>query len=189
MLLLEVFNRVYLRLIIATGNVFTISSNFRLYKIKSYILKLTLMKINPNVFIDHGFDCIHPRNITIGKYCSFGHYNKIWAFNKVTIGDYVQTALGVTIIAGGHRTDDYTPQTENQVFIDGENWIGANVTIIGGVRIGRGAVIGAGSVVTRDVPPYTIAAGVPAKVIKERLASNQVLSPFGFYKPKPDDSQ
>jgi acetyltransferase-like isoleucine patch superfamily enzyme len=153
--------------------------------LKIFALRILGIEIKTPCFIDRGFRVIHPKNIKIGANCSFGHNNKIWAFNKVIIGDYVQTALGLTIVSGSHDPASYIPLTDNQVvFIEGENWIGANVTIISGVKIGRGAIIAAGAVVTKDIPPYTIAGGVPAKVIKERVPAKQVLSPFGFYTPE-----
>jgi acetyltransferase-like isoleucine patch superfamily enzyme len=150
---------------------------------KIFMLKLIGIKIETPSFIDYGFRFYNPRNITIGKFCSFGHYNKIWAFDKVNIGDYVQTAIGLTIISGGHNTDNYLPLNNQEVNIEGENWIGANVTIIGGIRIGKGAIVAAGSVVTKDVLPYTIVGGVPAKLIKDRIPAKKVLSPFGYYTP------
>jgi len=152
--------------------------------LKIYILRLVGIKIKSPCFIDLGFRFINPRLISIGKNCSFGHYNKIWAFNKVIIGDYVQTAVGLTIVSGSHDTASYEPLMDNQeVVLEGENWIGANVTIIGGVTIGRGAIIAAGAVVTKNIPPYTIAGGVPAKVIKKRIPAEYVNTPFGNYKP------
>lgn len=183
--ILEIFVRLYVPVIIKISNLFTISSHFKLYKIKTLFLKTLFLKVHITTFIDSGFDCFYPQNITIGKYSSIGHNNKIWAFNKVEIGDYVQTAIGLTIISGSHYIDSYLPKKENQsVKIEGENWIGANVTILGGVKIGRGSIIAAGSVVTKDIPQYTIAGGIPAKVIKERIPSEMVISPFGNYKPK-----
>jgi acetyltransferase-like isoleucine patch superfamily enzyme len=153
-------------------------------KIKLTILKFLGIKIGNLSFIDSGFKAYHPQNIIIGKNCSFGHYNKIWAFAPVTIGDYVQTALNVTIVSGGHNPSNYEPLDNQSVFIEGENWIGANVTIIGGVIIGKGSIIAAGSVVTKDIEPYSIYGGVPAKKIKDRIPSDLVLSPFGWYKPQ-----
>lgn len=152
--------------------------------IKIFILKLLGLKISSPCFIDRGFRFIKPKNIVIGANCSFGHYNKIWAFDKVTIGDYVQTALGLTIVAGGHNIGNYEPLPNQAVVIEGENWIGANVTILGGVTIGRGAIIGAGALVNKDILPYTIAGGVPAKVIRKRTPDMLVTSPFGQYKPQ-----
>ncbi|WP_121812100.1 acyltransferase [Mucilaginibacter kameinonensis] len=155
--------------------------------LKIFLLKLLGLKINYHCFIDRGFRIIYPRNITIGTNCSLGHYNKIWAFDKVIIGDYVQTAIGLTVIAGGHNTSNYEPLTNQSIKIEGENWIGANVTILGGVTIGRGAIIGAGSVVNKDIAPYSIAVGIPAKVIKKRKSTELVVSPFGYYQPKLTD--
>lgn len=152
--------------------------------IRSFLLKLLGIKINKNCFIDSGFRFLYPKNITIGKNVSLGHYNRIWAFNKVIIGDYVQTAIGLTIVSGGHHTNDFSPKTQNQeIVLEGENWIGANVTILGGVTIGRGTIIGAGSVVVRNLPPYTICVGNPCKVLRKREPSKLVVSPFGKYEP------
>jgi len=155
-----------------------------LSNIKKYIYVFLGISIKGNFFADKGFRFINPRNISVGENCSFGHYNKIWAFAPITIGDYVQTALNVTIVSGGHNPSNYEPLKNQQVIIEGENWIGANVTIIGGVTIGRGSIIAAGAVVTNDVEPYSIYGGVPAKKIKDRLPADLVLSPFGWYKPK-----
>jgi len=168
------------------ADLFTFHNATSFNRIKIFILRLCGISITYPVFIDWGFRFIHPKNITIGKNCSFGHYNKIWAFNKVIIGDYVHTAIGLTIVSGSHDPSSYVPFTDDSqtVLIEGENWIGANVTIISGVKVGRGAIIAAGAVVTKDVPPYTIVGGVPAKVIKKRIPSDVVLSPFGYYNPQ-----
>ena len=178
----EISLRLLEPLALALANLFTISYPLPLASLKGAILKIIGIRLSSPVFIDKGFKCLYPRNIFISENCSLGHYNKIWAFNKVVIGPYVQTAMGVTIISGGHRTDNFAPLEENQeIVIEGGNWIGANVTILGGAKIGRGAIIAAGAVVTGTIPPFTIAGGVPARVLKERDASNLTLSPFGLY--------
>ena len=150
--------------------------------VKILFLQMIGMSIGKNIFIDRGFDCLYPQNITIGNNVSLGHFNKIWAFNKVIIGDYVQTAIGLTIVAGGHDVSSYETIKNYDVVLEGENWIGANVTIIGGVKIGKGSIIAAGAIVTSDIPPYSIAGGVPAKVLKNRVPAEKVLTPFGYYK-------
>ena len=61
------------------------------------------------------------------------------------------------------------PDNDEDVFIEDDVWVGANSTILKGVRIGRGAIIAAGAVVNKDVPPYTIVGGIPAKVISLRF--------------------
>ncbi len=161
------------------------TTNFFFFNtIRSSLLRLLGIQIKGKCFIDLGFRFLFPKNIVIGNKVSLGHYNKIWAFNKVIIGDYVQSAIGLTIISGGHNVNDYSPITENQeVILEGENWIGANVTILGGVTVGKGTIIGAGSIVNKDLPPYTICVGNPCKVIRKREPSKLVVSPFGKYEP------
>ena len=79
------------------------------------------------------------------------------------------------IITRSHRHDrtdipmmDQGFEEERPVFVGNDVWLGDRVIILPGVHIGDGCIIGAGSVVTRDIPPYSVAAGVPAKVIKDR---------------------
>lgn len=166
-------------------DLFVFRNNKILCKIRLSIYRVFGMKIGNSNFFDSGFRFYSPKNIEIGENCSFGHYTKIWAYNKVFIGDYVQTAIGVTIVSGSHDSTNYSPLTQEQeVFLEGENWIGANVTILGGVRIGKGSIIGAGAVVINDIPPYSIAVGIPAKVIKKREPGALVESPFGMYIPQ-----
>lgn len=164
------------------ADVITFEKSGRGWKIAFF--KLLGINIKGECFIDRGFRCINPSRIVIGNKCSFGHYNKLWAFDNIIIGDYVQTAIGLTIVAGSHATDSYEPLLNQEVVIEGENWIGANVTIIGNVRVGRGAIIAAGATVVNDVPPYAIVGGVPARVIKSRVPAERVLSPFGYYYPQ-----
>ena len=94
------------------------------------------------------------------------------------------TGPRVTMITGGHRYDikerpmksigneEKLPENDLDIILEGDNWIGANATILKGVTVGQGAVIAAGAVVTKDVLPYSIVAGVPAKMIKMRFEEN-----------------
>lgn len=92
---------------------------------------------------------------------------------------------GLTIITGDHHyapgrfLDSFTdaeksPDDDKDVIIEEDVWCGANVTILKGVTIGRGSIIAAGAVVTKDIPAYTIAAGVPAKVIRPKFNKEQI---------------
>jgi virginiamycin A acetyltransferase len=110
---------------------------------------------------------------------------------QLRVGKYCSVAEGVTILlGGGHRTDWVTtypfsalwpagkgipghPQTKGDVIIENDVWVGRDALILSGVKIGNGAVIGARSVVAKDVPPYTIVAGNPARVIRERFTPAQ----------------
>jgi|SaaInl8_200m_RNA_FD_contig_31_1511664_length_4039_multi_11_in_0_out_0_5 acetyltransferase-like isoleucine patch superfamily enzyme len=149
--------------------------------LRRILLKFARIKGEGNVFIDYGFDFYNSKNITIKKNVSIGHYNRIWAFDKVSIGNYVQTAIGLTIVAGSHENDTFASKRNQQVIVSDGCWIGANVTILGGVTIGKGSIIGTGSIVTKDIPDFSIAAGVPAKIISKRHPAQKVLNPFGWY--------
>ena len=99
----------------------------------------------------------------------------IWAGDtaKVIIGRDCLTGPGVTIIASrynvtGHDTIRSYPPYEKDVIIEDDVWLGANVVVLPGVKIGKGAIVGAGSVVTKNIEAYTVNAGVPAVRLKDR---------------------
>ena len=114
--------------------------------------------------------------LVIGKRCSFGAFNHITCINKVIIGDNCLTGKWVTISDNNHGTTDFdilheAPvkrklYTKGPVIIGNNVWIGDKATILGGVTVGDGAVIAANSVVTKDVPAYSVVGGNPARVIK-----------------------
>lgn len=113
--------------------------------------------------------------VKIGQDCAINSFCFIDADEGgVEIGDKVLIAPGVGIHGSNYKySDEKTPIinqgiTSEGIKIEDDVWIGSNSTILDGVVIGRGSVIGAGSVVTRDVPPFSVAYGVPAKVIKRR---------------------
>ena len=94
--------------------------------------------------------------------------------SHIDIGDDCILAPYVHIIAGNHRFDDVSKPINEQggvskpIRVGRDCWIGSKAIVMGGVTIGEGSVIGAGSVVTKDIPPYSIAVGVPAKVVGSR---------------------
>ena len=117
----------------------------------------------------------------IGRFCSIAQNVKVCRGNHPL--NFVSThpsfysdtkeQMGYTIHRGSNLYDKLYkyPSGENnyQVIIENDVWIGAHVLILGGVRIGNGAVIGAGSVVTKDVEPYAVVGGNPARIIKKRF--------------------
>ena len=125
--------------------------------------------------VDYGTYCRYPWRVKIGASTTINRDCRFFPlfFHKdvtIQIGSHVAVAAGVSFIAAGHDyTSRYLPDTAASISVGDWVWIGANATILPGVSIGEGAVIGAGSVVTRDVPAWTIAVGVPAKVTKQRV--------------------
>lgn len=93
----------------------------------------------------------------------------------VVIGSDVSIAPNVVIVGSNHVFSDPSKTIKLQgtcskgILIDDDVWIGANITILDGVHIGKGSIVAAGAVVNKDVPPMTVVAGVPAKVVKERI--------------------
>lgn len=112
--------------------------------------------------------------LKIGNNSSIGPYSYIGCSGYIEIGDNVMMSPRVSIYAENHLFEhpDLTIKEQGVkrefVKIEDDCWIAANTVILAGVTIGRGSVIAAGSVVTKDIPPYSIVGGVPAKVIKSR---------------------
>lgn len=114
--------------------------------------------------------------IEIGEDCNFGAYNHITCINKIIIGHGVLTGKWVTITDNSHGNTNYESLliqplirdviSKGPVIIGNNVWIGDKVTILPGVTIGDSAVIAANSVVTKDVPPFSVVAGIPAVVLK-----------------------
>lgn len=121
-------------------------------------------------FLNPPFYCDYGSHIHVGKNF-FANYNcTIIDVAKVIIGDYCQMAPNVAIYTAGHPV---YPDTRNsgyeygkEVRIGNNVWIGGNTVICPGVTVGNNCVIGAGSVVTRDIPDWTVAAGNPCRVIR-----------------------
>lgn len=112
--------------------------------------------------------------IELGEYCTVNPYCVLHGHGGLKAGNYVRIAPHVVIIPANHKFDDVDRPIARQgldkkgVVIEDDVWIGANAVILDGVHIGKGAVIGAGAVVTKDVLPLQIVAGVPAKPIGTR---------------------
>ena len=128
----------------------------------------------------------HGGEIHIGDYCYLGENSKIWSAQNIYIGDRVLIAHNVNIhdntshpMDSKQRHNDYKriiglnklnteifDLTPKSIIIKNDAWIGLNSIILKGVTIGEGAIVGAGSVVTKDVPDYAVVAGNPARIIK-----------------------
>lgn len=121
--------------------------------------------------------------ITIGNNCWFGERNHLTAIEGINIGNNLLTGSNVLISDNSHGNTTFKMMNHHPKFRPlvskgkitiGDNvWIGNNVCVLAGVSIGNGSIIAANSVVTKDVPPYCVAAGVPAIIIKQISAPHE----------------
>ena len=148
--------------------------------------RMSFAECGTNVYVGHYCD-LTPDHIHCGSNVSIGdHASFIATIAHIYIGNYVMFGPSVTIRGGDHRLDiigkhisevredEKLPENDADVIIEDGVWVGCNVTILKGVRIGKGAVVAAGSVVTKDVLPYTIVGGIPANVIKNRFTAEEI---------------
>lgn len=140
-----------------------------------YILLKTIAKdCGDNVSIHPSVYLLNPQNIHIGNNVSIHPMCYLDATGGIYIDRDVSIAHGVTIMSTTHTYDDLAIPIKDQPFevlqttIEENVWIGAKATILAGIKIGSGSIVGANCVVTKLVPPDVIVAGVPAKIIKKR---------------------
>ena len=142
-------------------------------RLRYYLCRHLFAKCGRNVNVEHGADFGFGSAITIGENSGLGV--DCWIRGTVYIGRDVMMAPFVVIYARDHiheRTD--IPMMQQgmaepaPVVIEDDVWIACRAIILKGVRIGKGAIVAAGAVVTKDVPPYTMVGGNPARVIRSR---------------------
>ncbi|HJV64112.1 MAG TPA: DapH/DapD/GlmU-related protein [Geomonas sp.] len=124
--------------------------------------------------------------ISLGNSVIIGPGACFWSTHShITIGNKVMFGPNVTIMGGNHNTSaigrymfdvhEKEASDDQPVNIEDDVWVGAGVIILKGVTVGRGSIIAAGAVVTKNIPPYSIVAGTPARVLKKRWSPDQIL--------------
>lgn len=140
-------------------------------ELKMEILTKLLGKFGKNITICEPFFCDYGSNIEIGDNFFSNHNLVILDCGKVTFGDYVFIGPNCSFNTPSHPLDSETRNTFYEfaypIKVGNNVWFGAGVTVCPGVTIGDDVVIGAGAVVTKDIPSHSLAVGVPAKVIKK----------------------
>ena len=147
--------------------------SFRVLITKFRKIRFGLKYVDNTFFIHTPIQRIN-KDFKTGKYGLIGNY--CYICEGVSFGNYVLVAPELAIIGGDHRFDIsgipviFSGRPEmKETIIEDDVWIGRRVTIMSGIKIGRGAIIAAGSIVTKDISPFTIVAGVPAKTIRKRF--------------------
>lgn len=185
-------------LIFCSKNKFTVFSNILFAKI-SFPKKISFFK-NNKIYgkVDFGeevsiFNISISGDVKIGKFTSINGPNTsiVCHGNKVSIGSFCSIARNVQIQGHNHnykratsssifksifKTHDVSDyEVKGDIIIEDDVWIGTNSVILSGVKIGRGAIVAAGSIVSKDVESYSIVGGIPAKLIKKRFTDKTIL--------------
>ena len=137
---------------------------------RTEIMKKILGKTKDNFLIEQSFECDYGYNIEIGENFYSNHNLVILDANKVVFGDNVFIGPNCGFYTASHPLDAETRnkglEYAKPIKVGNDVWFGGNVVVLPGVKIGNNVVIGAGSVVTKDIPENSIAVGNPCKVIK-----------------------
>lgn len=142
---------------------------FPFHPLRRLTCKLIMKHFDATSSVRRIIDLRSPYRISIGKYCNINKRVVLDGRGGLTIGNCVDIAQEVNIWTEQH---DYNSSTfeavVSPVIVKDFVWIASRATILPGVTIGKGAVVACGSIVTKDVPDYTVVAGIPAKVIGKR---------------------
>ena len=132
----------------------------------SLMKELFYNQIGENSIVNGQLTVVLPKNVTIGKGVTVMNGALMMAAGGITIEDKVLIAANVKLISNNHDPYERDVLTCKPVVIKEGAWVGAGATILPGVTVGKYAIIGSDSVVTKDIPDYAVAVGNPAKVIK-----------------------
>lgn len=152
------------------------SSVFNVIRVWYLERVLKILKPDPRNKFQNNISISDGKGIQIGAFCQI---NESVFIQSAVIGDCVMIAPNVAVLSSTHNIEDCNipmiaqgATRHHPPIIGNDVWIGRNVVIMPGVNIGQGSVVGAGAVVTKDVSPYTIVGGVPAREIKKRNRKN-----------------
>ena len=132
----------------------------------SLMKELFYNQIGENSVVNNGLTVVLPKNVTIGSGVTVMNGALMMAAGGITIEDKVLIAANVKLISNNHDPYERDVLICKPILIKEGAWVGAGATILPGVTVGKYAIVGSDSVVTKDIPDYAVAVGTPAKVIK-----------------------
>ena len=151
-------------------------------ELRLYLYRKVGMRVGRNCVIRRGVYLASPNELEVGDGSFIGRAS-LYCTGGIRIGKNVNISDGVVVITAKHDINSPTFEAAYEpIVIDDWAWLATNAIILGGVRVGEGAVVAAGAVVTRDVPPYTVVGGNPAEAIGERKKQKFEYVP-GNYRP------
>jgi putative colanic acid biosynthesis acetyltransferase WcaF len=137
--------------------------------LRVYALKLFGARIERPVLVMDGVTVWHPWSLTLHRYCTLGRGVEVYNYAHVSIGEQATVSQYTYLCSASHDFEDRTmPLTYRPIAIGAQAWVAAGCFIGPGVSVGEGAVVGAYSVVVKDVPAWTVVAGNPARTIGPR---------------------
>tara|TARA_Y100000590_G_scaffold454140_1_gene600408 strand:- start:416 stop:934 length:519 start_codon:yes stop_codon:yes gene_type:complete len=146
----------------------------KVIRLRSWCYRFALKSMGSNTYILDAVTILSPEKLELGKRVSIHENSLLACQGGVKIGDCVAIGSNFIISSSEHINKDTSKLIKDQgikslpVAIGNNVWIGARVTILMGVKIGNNSIIGAGSLVNKDIPDNVVAAGVPAKIIRKR---------------------
>ncbi len=166
------FLRFFYRILFAMGNLPRIKP---IQRLRGHYYSHLLGACGKNLKLGPGAHIRNPSLVSIGNDCYLGEDVQLYAWGeKITLGNNVLIAAGARLISRNHAFENMDAPISSQgyvnepIVIEDDVWIGFNVIVLAGIRIGKGSIIGANSVVTKDVEPYSIMGGTPARLIRQR---------------------
>jgi acetyltransferase-like isoleucine patch superfamily enzyme len=145
--------------------------------LRNSLLRVLLAQKRGTVWVQPGVTVVHPGRIRMGSNVGINSGTYLHGVGGISLGDFVLIGSNVTISSGRHPYEGAhppifaRPSEPSPIIIEDDVWIGAGAVILPGIRVRRGCVVGANSVVTRDTEEYSIVVGAPARPIGSRLAA------------------
>lgn len=162
---------------------------------KCRLRNLHLGYLGRNVMFDFPSSIANPSRVYLYDYSRLQQQHTIYNYTgKFVMKEYSGASVGLLVVTGNHKPTVGIPQyllgpshindDERDIVVEEDVWIGARVTLLAGAHIGRGAVIGANSLVNKDIPPYAVAVGSPTKIIAAKFSIEEILEHERILYPK-----